>query len=346
MNSTTMLTIGLDDGVQLVYLAEGAANVVYRLQSLPLDPSTSADLKFESYGPNTPPPTEVEPLHIDPRLEKKLVRLRKKTSSNTPVAESQEHFENTIRPLFPPDNLVQQILFRPSEDLLKESNAKLREMEKDGTRPAKRHHVYLAEDEMYGMLVTDMSCSDDSSKLFEFKPKWLLQSPTAPQESKRCRTCALRAMRRKTRPGLCPLNLMDKDKIAIGLCRIMRLDSEQQHDYSGMERHMRGRLRDFLLKDPLLRCLRQLQVDKDPRGVLSAGVISEDLLAAMTLRDCTLYLRVDQDSIDARLGDLDLKTGERKAEYWRGLERELIEGGWYTATEKETLMRENLCQLA
>lgn len=341
-----MLTIGLDDGVQLIYLAEGAANVVYRLQSLPLDPSTSADLNFESYGPNTPPPTEIEPLHIDPCLEEKLVRLRKKTSSTTPVIESQAHFEKTIRPLFPPDNLVQQILFRPSEDLLKESNAKLREMEKEGTRPPKRHHVYLAEDEIYGTLVTDMSCSDDSSKLFEFKPKWLLQSPTAPQESKRCRTCALRAMRRKSRPGLCPLNLMDEDKIAIALCRVMRLDSEQQEDYSGTERHMIGRLRDFLLKDPLLPCLRQIQMDKDPTGVLSAGVISEDLLAAMTLRDCTLYLKVDQDSIDARLGDLDLKTGIRKAEYWRDLERQLIEGGWYTATEKEKLMGENLCQLA
>ena len=341
-----MLTIGLDDGVQLIYLAEGAANVVYRLQSLPLDPSTSADLNFESYGPNTPPPTEIEPLQIDPRLGKKLVRLRKKTSSTTPVVESQAHFENTIRPLFPPDNLVHQTLFRPSEDLLKESNAKLREMEKEGTRPPKRHHVYLAEDEMYGTLVTDMSCSDDSSKLFEFKPKWLLQSPTAPQESKRCRTCALRAMRRKSRPGLCPLNLMDTDKIAIALCQVMGLDSEQQENYSSTERHVMSRLRDFLLKDPLLRCLRQLQMDKDPRGVLSAGVISEDLLAAMTLRDCTLYLKVDQDSIDARLGDLDLKTGTRKAEYWRGLEKQMIEGGWYTATEEENLMGENLCQLA
>ena len=347
MNSPAMLTIGLDDGVQLVYLAEGAANVVYRLQSLRSDPSTSADLNFESYGPNTPPPTEIEPLHIDPRLEGKLVRLRKKTSSNTPVAESQEHFENTIRPLFPPDNLVQQILFRPSEDLLKESNAKLREMEKNGTRPAKRHDVYLGEDEMYGMLVTDMSCSDDSSKFFEFKPKWLLQSPTAPQESERCRTCALRAMRRKSRPGLCPLNLMDKDKIAIAVCRVMRLDSEQQQqNYNSTETHMIGRLRDFLLKDPLLRRLRQLQMDKDPRGVLNASVISEDLLTAMTLRDCTLYLKVGQGSIDARLGDLDLKTGKRKADYWRGLERQLIEGGWYAATEKEELMGENLCQLA
>lgn len=87
-------------------------------------------------------------------------------------------------------------------------------------------------------------------------------------------------------------------------------------------------------------------MDKDPKGVLKANAISQDFLAAMTLRDCTLYLKVSQGSIGARLGDLDLKTGKGKAEYWRALERQLIEGGWYTATEKEKTVGENLCQLA
>ena len=346
MSSVNMLTIGLDDGVQLVYLAEGAANVVYRIRSLPLDPSTSADLSFESYGPNTPPPTELEPLHMDPRLEGNLVRLRKNTSSTTPVAESQNHFENVIKPLFPSENLVQQTLFQPSKNLLKDCNARLREMEFNGARPPKRHNFYLAEDDMYGMLVTDMSCNDDSSKFFEFKPKWLTQSPSAPPESKRCRTCALRAMKRGSKPGLCPLNLMDKDRITIAVCRIMGLDHHRLQVYSGSDRDMLGRIRDFLLKDPLLRRLRQLQMDKDPKGVLKANIISQDLLAAMTLRDCTLYLKVSPSSIDARLGDLDLKTGKGKAEYWRGLEKQLIEGGWYAATERERTVGENLCQLA
>lgn len=346
MDSSNMLAIGHDDGLPLVYLAEGAANVVYRIRSLPLDPSTSADLSFESYGPNTPPPTEIEPLHMDPRLEGKLVRLRKKTSSTTPVAESQKHFDNMIKPLFPPENLVQQILFQPSKDLLKDCNARLREMENNGARPAKRHDFYLAEDETYGMLVTDMSCSDDSYQFFEFKPKWLAQSPSAPLESKRCRTCALRAMKKGSKPGLCPLNLMDKSNIVTAVCRIMGLDLRRLQDYSDSTMEMLDRLRDFLLKDPLLRRLRQLQIDKDPNGVLKANIVSPDCLSAMTLRDCTLYLKVGQKSIDARLGDLDLKSGKGKAEYWRGLERQLIHGGWYTATENEKTVGENLCQLA
>lgn len=87
-------------------------------------------------------------------------------------------------------------------------------------------------------------------------------------------------------------------------------------------------------------------MSKDPNGILKANVISSDLLAAMTLRDCTLYLKVGQSSIDARLGDLDLKTGKGKAEYWRDLERRLIDEGWYTATENEKPVGQNLCQLA
>ena len=347
MSSGSTITIGLDNGVQLVYLAEGAANVVYRIRSLSKDRSISADLNLESYGPNTPPPTEIEPLDMDPRLEGKLVRLRKNASTTTPVTESQKHFENCIRPLFPSENLVQQLLFQPSKSLLKDCNARLREMEKKGgKRPAKRHGVYLAEDEKYGMLVTDMSCNDDSFTFFEFKPKWLAQSPSAPSGSKRCRTCALRAMKKGSKPGLCPLDLMDKDHITKAVYHIMGPDPHPPQDHNGSRMEMLDRIRDFLLQDPLLRRLRQLQTTKDPNGALKANVTSSDFLAAMTLRDCTLYLKVGRNSIDARLGDLDLKTGKGKAEYWRGLERQLLDGGWYTATEKEKAGVENICRLA
>ena len=35
--------------------------------------------------------------------------------------------------------------------------------------------------------------------------------------------------------------------------------------------------------------------------------------------------------MEARLGDLDMKSsGEGKGEYWRKMERVLIEEGWYT----------------
>lgn len=51
--------------------------------------------------------------------------------------------------------------------------------------------------------------------------------------------------------------------------------------------------------------------------------------------------------IEARLGDLDLKTSSgRKAEYWRNLEMRLIDEGWYGATEKDSGQHENFCQLS
>ena len=51
-------------------------------------------------------------------------------------------------------------------------------------------------------------------------------------------------------------------------------------------------------------------------------------------------------SIEARLGDLDLKTpGGDKGEYWRSLERSLVDGGWYAAKEKDTVGKEDVCLL-
>ena len=53
------------------------------------------------------------------------------------------------------------------------------------------------------------------------------------------------------------------------------------------------------------------------------------------------------------MGDLDLKSPEGgKAEYWRRTERRLIDGGWYTATEKAAAGRmrikggEEICLLS
>ncbi len=48
--------------------------------------------------------------------------------------------------------------------------------------------------------------------------------------------------------------------------------------------------------------------------------------------------------IEARLGDLDLKDPEsEKASYWRHTERQLIDEGWYTGTEKDSEAEKNDC---
>lgn len=65
-------------------------------------------------------------------------------------------------------------------------------------------------------------------------------------------------------------------------------------------------------------------------------------MTAMTVRDLTVFLRIDLDEkegeiegVEAKVGDLDLKTGEAgKWEYWEAVESTLADGGWYAGTEE------------
>ena len=297
-----MLTLGLLD-VQLEYLAEGAANVVYRIRppDMTSDPSTAADLQFENYeyDSDTPLPTEISPLQLDPRLKGKLVRLRKHLPHAMPVEDSQRHFETIIRPLFSDENLIESELFQMSPSLLKDCNSKLRKMEKSDIRPAKRWGVYLTESPRYGCLITDMTwLVDDKTVSLEFKPKWLVQSPTAPAGSKRCRSCALRAMKKAgctnqpetSNAGSCPLNLMSSDKTKIKIFLDYVMESNSKRPSQDVQR----RLIDFLYQNTLLERVKRLQMDLDPHGVFKADLMSSDFLAAMTLRDCSLFLRVSR----------------------------------------------------
>lgn len=300
----TMLSLDLSD-VRLEYLAEGAANVVYRILPQNTDPSTAADLLSESndYDSDTPLPTEILPLQLDPFLQGKLIRFRKALPFTAPVAASQDQFENQICPLFQPENLLEATLFHPSRSLLKSCNTNLRLMEEAGTRPLKRHNVYLVENEDHGCLITDMSCSSHNAmvKSIEFKPKWLIQSPSAPAGARRCRTCALRAMKRagtekeNSKAAFCPLNLVsiDRTKLSIFVDHILGFSPHSNRrvdDESAVREH--EILMKFLYKNPLLNKLRTLQLDLDPEGVFKADLLSPKFLAAMTLRDCTLFLKV------------------------------------------------------
>ena len=295
-----MLTLGLLD-VKLEYLAEGAANVVYRIRppDIDPDPSTAADLQFENYDydSDNPLPTEIPPLQLDPRLDGKLVRLRKNLPHALPVEDSQRHFEAIIQPLFSKDNLIESELFKMSLSLLEDCNSTLRKMEKSDLRPAKRCGVYLTENPRYGCLITDMTwLVDDTVVSLEFKPKWLAQSPTAPLGSKRCRSCALKAMKKAGSPsqpetlnaGSCPLNLMTADKAKIKVFVDFVMESNSKRPSQDVQR----RLIDFLYQNSLLKRLKRLQLDLDPHGVFRADLLSPDFLAAMTLRDCSLFLRV------------------------------------------------------
>lgn len=299
-SATDILTLSTED-VDLEYLAEGAANIVYRINPpSALDGQQAADLHSlpERDSTSTPPPSDMDPLQLSPSFTGRLVRLRK-TTSTVPVVSTQSHFELMIQPLFPTENLVQATLFRPSNSLLRYCNSQLRVNEKRGIRPAKRQGTYLAEDEPHGVLVTDMSISSSLSSsysLFEFKPKWLVQSPSAPAGSRRCRTCALRAMKAANRDSekssskatFCPINLVSHNRSRV----MVAVDEIMGPPLSDNDRMLRKQLLDFLYRDKLLERLRELQLELDPEGVFKADLTGARFLAAMTLRDCTLFLKV------------------------------------------------------
>ncbi|CUS07137.1 unnamed protein product [Tuber aestivum] len=131
-------------------------------------------------------------------------------------------------------------------------------------------------------------------------------------------------------------------------------------------------LTNFLGKSPIIPLLTTLQSRFGSRGVFTSATLAlmgekdilpsedeirraclatgekyepalsdeDDIWTAMTLRDCSLFLKVwvrkrrgkgMEAKIDAKVGDLDLKGGEGgRAVYWRDVERRLRMGGWYS----------------
>ncbi|KAI9800036.1 MAG: Inositol-pentakisphosphate 2-kinase [Piccolia ochrophora] len=344
----------LPSDVSLTYLAEGAANIVYRISFPPSSPPISSDLGLdEERGTDTPPPTEISPARHDPVFDNCLLRLRKTLSSSVPNRLSSQSFHELFVPLFPPEWLVAQQLVRLPPGLTPRCNAQLRANEAAGSRPPRRRKLYLAEaDEPHGVLVTDMSPATAAGEvLVEFKPKWLAQSPSAPSDARRCRTCALRALKNaaarrageKEEVSFCPLDLMSSTSTSSSASDTARLRDVARTILANLPRtapkpaQIESRFVDWLATNPLLPRLHQLQTDLDTHGVLHADVTFVDFLVATTCRDCTVFLKIPASPsapLTARLGDLDLKApGAGKAEYWRGIEMRLIDEGWYTGTE-------------
>ena len=298
-----MITLDISSVLELEYCAEGAANIVYRIIPRPSTPSTTADSGFYDFERAV---TELAPLQVDPALEGKLVRLRKTTASNRSVLEMYQDYENMIVPIFPrADSRVEQILFKPTPALLAELNRNLKVMEHRQSRLKKRHGTYLAEGESHGLLVTDMSCSDPSSahlRCFEFKPKWLVQSPSAPSDAVRCRTCAVRNLRRvqsgdsyptNDHSGFCPLGLVSDNKQVVERTLSTMFEWSSRGTHTDHETSaVRQRLIDLVYKSPLLNHLRILQSKLDPHGILATPDSDSAFLTAMTLRDCTVFIKV------------------------------------------------------
>ncbi|KAK2755007.1 Inositol-pentakisphosphate 2-kinase [Arachnomyces sp. PD_36] len=351
LRSEAMMVSDLPARTQTSYLAEGGANVVYRI-AVPLPSSvTPPEVVVPDYplasGGSVEESTKSTALQQqqqqmrflrDIRFDGKLLRLRKSIDSGVPYHQTIRDFNRFVKPLFRPSELVDQVLVKLPKGFLSRCNEQLRLDEKTGRRPRRRNGVYLYEKEPYGLLITDMTVRPGSRELlWEFKPKWLLQSPSAPANAKRCRTCALREMKNhdarmageKEAYSFCPLDLVsDRFEDVLRATRFFKNGAGER----------RRRVATYLYRNPLLQKLQGYQRQMNSVGLRGIPARSGDISVPMTLRDCTVYVKVSHDEsqpIETRLGDLDVKTGGGgKSQYWRDIETRLISEGWYSGTRK------------
>ncbi|RDW81229.1 inositol-pentakisphosphate 2-kinase [Aspergillus mulundensis] len=263
---TQLKTFELPVGTQLAYLAEGGANIIYRI----VPPAAHQTLPAEYRG--------------------KLLRLRKDTPAGVSYQEIARNFDKTIRPLFKPEELVDQELVYLPKGLTQQCNEQLRAAELTEKRPKQRRGVYLSITEPFGLLVTDMtSFGNPGTDLAELKPKWLLQSPSAPMGVRRCRTCALRDMKNQDarRVGaadtrsFCPLDLVsEKFEHVLRAAKFVK----------GYKDH--ARLARVLYRNPTLLKLQAHQRNMKDVGIYGPSPLSKDKSLAMTLRDCTMFIKV------------------------------------------------------
>ncbi|KAJ0107574.1 inositol pentakisphosphate 2-kinase-like protein [Diaporthe amygdali] len=330
------------------FVGEGAANVVFELTGV-------AD---------------------HPNLNGQLLRLPKDESSGMSYAELQDYWENKVSPLFEPHELVQQKLVQLPQDpeFFDRLNQQLEQIEEKGTR---RHdfagHRFAPEGMKTGMLVEDMrprragaspstgddddGDEDDDDDLFtlhEIKPKWLHQSPRAPEGAEQCRNCARevqRNLKNSTRnPVFCPLNLVK----AVDFPRNQHVVGDIRRSL-GLSEAQSDNLQAWLRGSTLLRRLRTAQWDNDHAPKAVVPVTSDDnndggddddddddgddnisrYCLAMTLRDCSLFLRIPRrpgakaEDVVAKLADMDKKNFGVKREYWEGMEQGLHAKGLY-----------------
>lgn len=295
----------LPAGTKTAYLAEGGANIVYRI-AVPLPSSVASEVVVQDYSTGSVADIEESTdstalqqqqqqqarLLRDARFDGKLLRLRKSIDSGIPYNQTIRDFNRFVKPLFRPSELVDQVLLKLPKGFLARCNEQLRLDEKSGRRPRRRGGVYLYEKEPYGLLITDMTPRAGSRELlWEFKPKWLLQSPTAPPNAKRCRTCALREMKNydarmageKEHHSFCPLDLVsDRFEDVLRATRFFK--------NGGAERSRRVAM--YLYRNKLLQKLQGYQSQMNAVGLCGVPPRSAEISVAMTLRDCTVYVKV------------------------------------------------------
>ncbi|UKZ54834.1 hypothetical protein TrVGV298_008648 [Trichoderma virens] len=298
-------------------VGEGAANAVFEIK---VPPGSRVGAQFQG----------------------KLLRVAKAPSlgrAPTPsdyYLRQQEFFVHDIQPHLGEHAVSQELVVLHKSGIVDDLNAMLRDM--NHLRKPKFQNSFIGH-ASWGFLVEDMRPNgDDGSILIEFKPKWLLQSPSAPKTAIRCRQCALELRNYLKTPGAksprperrpCPIALANRDcpQQVASPFRIAPQLSDLQDD-----KRLQTIL-DKIIHHKAIRKLRDCQKSLDHSGPLLPPT-NLDFVVAMTLRDCTCFALIpsgDGEEIKLRFGDFDFKDPQKKFNHWRGTEQDLIEGGFYTA---------------
>jgi inositol-pentakisphosphate 2-kinase len=294
------------------YLAEGNANILFRLSFPPSSPLITeepwliVDKDASDDGNDSPLPTEIPMIKNDPIFNHKLLRLRKSNGlaadPEVQVLEKFKQLKEFFEPLLTPDLILEQHLVKLPAHLVKNLNTQLTRLDEasEDVIPARRRkNSFLEETEQYAFLVEDMTPAFDQDILLEFKPKWLVQSPSAPSDWKRCRTCALQARRDFARGSvstepqsrICPLDLASGDLARVRKA-VQGIVDRSKAKYSAQASIIVDKATEFLIQTPLIARLTRLQSELDQKGPLKADLGSLDYIKCMTLRDCTVFLKV------------------------------------------------------
>ncbi|CAK7239914.1 MAG: Inositol-pentakisphosphate 2-kinase [Sporothrix thermara] len=338
----------------------------------------------------------------------------------TTCLEHYAYYSTVLRPLVGAEWLVGQHLIQGivSSGVHTTLNRLLEDMDRGrrsrpdwvGTRVAANVDVALLVEDMTS--ACKRSSSPSTTTTIQCKPKWLVQSPSAPAGARRCRTCALAAasaaplggkggddgragrLKKKASPHKvkpCPMVLVadppttPQEEATLDaalwdyVCQHMSsavttapVSHASPSSTSSPAPSMallkaRPAIIRWLRTTDLFRRMAAIQAEFDPHGALSVpleGPTSDTsdttdtsnkssaastsaldrLQTAMTLRDCTCFLRITVSegsasssqpvAISGKLGDLDRKDGRRKLARWQEQERTLLAGGFYLGTEE------------
>ncbi|KAH8726536.1 inositol-pentakisphosphate 2-kinase-domain-containing protein [Phaeosphaeriaceae sp. PMI808] len=354
------------------YLNQGGANVIFKIlqPDSNWDPANAfyfVDAKINS--------AKAIPIHHQ-EVTNKVLRVNKGLSKTLQSDEVISGFYNHVQPLFLPGEikvilclpfLSTSTVGLPDRDLtaylmdhegvLLYPSVMVNLTSKANTIALERNRgSKFQPSERWGILLPDMSPIAGSSITLEVKPKWLTQSPTAPPGAVRCRTCALQVAKPKnTEKYICPLRLVNSSWAPILPWILARVTEQIVGDKQVPTQGQKDQILQigkyvaaFLTKGDgkvLLQHLRFLQSNLDPHGILFRPKLNNDhtralfesnLRLAMTLRDCSLYIKVKYSSsgvenfkLDCKLGDLDFKSAD-KLDDWADKESQLLADEAYT----------------